>query len=235
MKVSQICLLIVVGMLICFGCAGTGSNLVENAPPPHEGEQKLSAGIKSYEEGNYKDSIKLLQEALAKGLPDKEGQVEAHKYLAFIHCVSGRKKECTDEFKKALELDPKFELQAAEAGHPLWGPVYSSVKGTKATSAAISAKSPTKEAAARPSNLVPKEAQGAELSSTPGPSPKILVVVKTSNMRAKADGKSKIIHILKKGEKVEYLGKSESGDWYNCKLPSGLTGWVFKDLVQEAK
>ena len=222
-------------MLICFGCASTGSNLVENAPSPHEGEQKLSAGIKSYEEGNYKDSAKLLQEALTKGLPDKDGQVEAHKYLAFIHCVSDRKKECTDEFKKALELDPNFELQAAEVGHPLWGPVYSSVKGTKATSAAISAKSSAKEAAATPSNLVSKEAHAAELPSTPGLSPKILVVVKTSNMRANADSNSKIIRILQKGEKVEYLGKSKSGDWFNCKLPSGLTGWVFKDLVQEAK
>ncbi len=234
MKVSRIWLLIVVGMLICSGCAGTGSNLAENPLPPSEGEQKLSAGIKSYEEGNYKDSIKLLQEALTKGLPKKESQVEAHKYLAFIHCVSDRKKECTDEFKKALALDPNFELQAAEAGHPLWGPVYSSVKGTKATSAAVSAKSPPKEAAP-PSIQVPKEAQAAEHPSTSRPSPKILVVVKTSNMRAKADGKSKIIHILKKGEKVEYLGQSQPGDWINCKTPSGLTGWVFKDLVQEDK
>jgi tetratricopeptide (TPR) repeat protein len=234
MKVSRIWLLIVLGMLICSGCAGTGSNLAENSPPPSEGEQKLSAGIKSYEEGNYKDSIKLLQEALTKGLPKKESQIEAHKYLAFIHCVSDRKKECTDEFKKALELNPNFELEAAEAGHPLWGPVYSSVKGANVTSAAVSAKSPTKEAA-HPSTLAPKEAQAAELPSAPGTSPKILIVVKTSNMRAKADSNGKIIRVLKKGEKVEYLGQSKPGDWINCKTASGVTGWVFKDLVEEAK
>jgi hypothetical protein len=234
MKVSRLWLLIVVGMLICSGCAGTGSNLAENPLPPSEGEQKLSAGIKSYEEGNYKDAIKLLQEALTKGLSKKESQVEAHKYLAFIHCVSDRKKECTDEFKKALELNPNFALEAAEAGHPLWGPVYSSVKGANVTSTAVSAKSPTKEAAP-PSTLLPKEAPAAEGPSTSGPSPKILVVVKTSNMRAKADSKSKIIYILKKGEKIEYLGQSQPGDWINCKTISGLSGWVFKDLVQEAK
>ena len=91
MKASRIWLLTVVGMLICFGCAGTDSNLRGNSPPlkdspslqdsqpSREGEQKLSAGIKSYEEGNYKESAKLLQEALTKGLPDKEDQVEAHK------------------------------------------------------------------------------------------------------------------------------------------------------------
>ena len=212
-----------------------GCQTGEKLPAAATGRQTLSAGIKSYEEGNYKDSMRLIQEALAKGLPDKKSQVEAHKYLAFIHCVSDRKKECTDEFKKAIELDPNFDLEAAEAGHPLWGPVYSSVKGTKATSAATSTKAPVKEAAAPPPILAPKEAQAADLPSPPGSSPKILVVIKTSNLRAEADGKSKIIHILKKGEKVEYLGKSESGDWYNCKLPSGLAGWVFKNLVQEAK
>jgi hypothetical protein len=238
MKISRIWLLIVVGMLVCFGCAGTGSNIPENSPslkestPSHEAEQKLSEGIKRYEEGKYKASAQLLQEALAMGLPDKGGQIEAHKYLAFIHCVSDRKKECTDEFKKALDLDPNFELQAAEAGHPIWGPVYSSVKSAKVKSAAINAKSPPTEAAASPSVLVPKEAQGAELPSTPVPSPQILVVVKTANLRAKADDKSKIIRILKKGEKVEYIGKSTSGDWLNCKLSSGLKGWIFKDLVQ---
>jgi hypothetical protein len=126
MTVSRIGLLIVAGMLICSGCVGKGFNLLKGSPS--EGEQKLSAGIKSYEEVNYKDSAKLLQEALNKGLSNKTDQVMAHKYLAFVHCISGRKKECTNEFKKVFELDPDFELQPAEAGHPLWGPVYRNVK-----------------------------------------------------------------------------------------------------------
>ncbi|MHB9099575.1 MAG: TssQ family T6SS-associated lipoprotein [Syntrophales bacterium] len=230
MKNSRIWLFIVVGMMICWGCAGTGSN-VEKSPPPDKREQVLSAGIKSYEEGNYTDSAQLLQEALTKGLPNKESQVKAHKYLAFIHCISGREKECTDEFKKALELDPNFELQAAEAGHPLWGPVYSSVKNANVTPVVPS----MTESVEPPSILAPKEAQAAELPSPPVPSDKILVVVKTANMRAKPDGKSKILRILKKGEKVEKIGMSTSGNWVNCKLPSGLTGWIFRDLVQDAK
>ncbi len=118
MKMSRRLPLIIVGMLICFGCAGTGSNLQDNILPPKEGGgQKLSEGIKSFEEGNYEDSLKLLQEALAKELPNKGDEVEAHEYFAFIYCVSDREKECTNEFKKILELDPNFELQAAEAGH----------------------------------------------------------------------------------------------------------------------
>jgi uncharacterized protein YgiM (DUF1202 family) len=62
-----------------------------------------------------------------------------------------------------------------------------------------------------------------------------LIVLKTSNLRENADGKSKIIRILKKGEKVEYLGQSKAGDWIHCKLPSGMKGWIFKDLVQETQ
>ncbi len=128
MTVSRIGLFIVAGMLICSGCAGKGFNLLKGSQS--EGEQKLSAGIQSYEDANYKTSAKLLQEALNKGLFNKTDQVKAHKYLAFVHCTSGRKNECTNEFKKVFELEPDFELQPAEAGHPLWGPVYRSVKAT---------------------------------------------------------------------------------------------------------
>jgi hypothetical protein len=235
MKVSRIWLLIAVGMLICCGRAGTGSNVRENSPPPKVRDQTLTAGIRSYEEGNYKDSTKLLQEALTKGLLDRESQVEARKYLAFIHCVSGREMECADEFKKALELDPNFELQTAEAGHPLWGPVYRSVKSANGTPAAITAQPSTPEASAPPPVVAPKEALAKEPAFPPAPPAKILVVVKTANVREKPDGKSKIISIAKKGEKVEQIYKSKTGHWINCRLPSGVTGWIFKDLVKQIK
>jgi hypothetical protein len=31
----------------------------------------------------------------------------------------------------ALDADPDFVLQPAEAGHPLWGPVFTSVKSRR--------------------------------------------------------------------------------------------------------
>lgn len=95
-------------------------------------EQKLSSGVKSYEEGDYKTSLAALQGALDMGLHSKGDQVTAFKYLAFIHCVSGREKQCRDGFKKALETDPNFDLKPAEAGHPVWGPVFRSVKAKPA-------------------------------------------------------------------------------------------------------
>mgnify|MGYP001549986536 CR=1 FL=1 len=65
--------------------------------------------------------------ALPSGLRT-EDQIKAHKYLAFIDCVSGRQPQCREEFRKALDIDPNLELQPNEAGHPTWGPVFRSVK-----------------------------------------------------------------------------------------------------------
>src|SRR6185436_2340601 len=91
------------------------------------GSSYLEEGIRNYEEGNYRTSARRIQYGLEEGLtrPDR---VKAHKYLAFIACVSGQQLTCRDEFSIALELDPSFELDAAETGHPIWGPVYKNVK-----------------------------------------------------------------------------------------------------------
>ena len=39
-----------------------------------------------------------------------------------------RTSACRAEFRKAFEADPAFDLTPAEAGHPMWGPVFRSVK-----------------------------------------------------------------------------------------------------------
>lgn len=91
-------------------------------------EQELSLGIHNYEEGDYKNAAGNLQNALDSGLASSAEQITAHKYLAFIYCASGEKLACRGEFKKILKLNPKFNLAPAEAGHPLWGPVFRAVK-----------------------------------------------------------------------------------------------------------
>ena len=95
---------------------------------PRKAEQELSAGIDNYDKGNYQSAARDLHNSINQGLTFKSDQVTAHKYLAFIYCISDRKKLCGDEFKKALALDPNFELSATEAGHPIWGPVYRRAK-----------------------------------------------------------------------------------------------------------
>jgi Tfp pilus assembly protein PilF len=122
--------LLIVGIMILTGC---GSRAAKDQPvdqPTLSGaEQLLAKGIKSYEDGEYKSAEKSLQSALNASLPRKTDSAKAHKYLAFIACGSGNTRVCRDEFRKAFDDDPSFALDAAEAGHPVWGPVYRSVRG----------------------------------------------------------------------------------------------------------
>ncbi|MFZ5508974.1 MAG: TssQ family T6SS-associated lipoprotein [Pseudomonadota bacterium] len=93
-----------------------------------KGEQELESGIRSYEDGAYRLAARQLQAALEQGLEGASERARAHKYLAFIHCISGQQKACRDEFRKAFGADPRFDLGPAEIGHPMWGPVFRSVK-----------------------------------------------------------------------------------------------------------
>ena len=94
---------------------------------PKVAESGLQAGVRLYEEGAYGESAKSLQAALDQGLATKD-RARAHKYLAFIHCASSREQVCREEFRKALADDPSLDLAPAEAGHPIWGPVFRAVK-----------------------------------------------------------------------------------------------------------
>ena len=124
-------------LLVCTALAGCasgplkdiGSKISEVVEP--KAEKDLAAGIKLYEDGDYRRAAKLLQESLDGGLRGAADQASAHKYLAFTYCVTSRERQCRDEFRKALDADPAFDLDAAEAGHPVWGPVYRSVKAKK--------------------------------------------------------------------------------------------------------
>jgi Tfp pilus assembly protein PilF len=91
------------------------------------GSSALSAGLKLYEQGDYAESVKNLQGALDLGVPVKQ-RANAHKHLAFIQCSWGQQRQCRDEFRKALAADPELELAPAEAGHPVWGPIFRSLK-----------------------------------------------------------------------------------------------------------
>jgi Tfp pilus assembly protein PilF len=92
-----------------------------------KGEPALAVGIRQYEDGKYPEAAESLNAALYQGLSSAD-RVKAHKYLAFIHCVSSRPAACREQFRRALAMDPNLELSAAEAGHPIWGPVFRAVK-----------------------------------------------------------------------------------------------------------
>lgn len=118
------------GLVLFIGLAGC-AQLAGIYHPATPGSPALEKGIKSYTEGDYGDAVMQLKTALDAGLtiPD---QVQARKHLAFVYCVTGKEHGCADEFRRVLDLMPSFELTPAEAGHPLWGPVFRRAKLKKA-------------------------------------------------------------------------------------------------------
>lgn len=114
-------------LILLQGCATEPGRKIQSMFAPSKGQAALTAGLKQYEDGDYADSAKSLSAAVEQGLSERE-RVDAHKHLAFIHCASNRERACRDEFRKALALDARMELAPAEAGHPVWGPIFRSLK-----------------------------------------------------------------------------------------------------------
>jgi len=109
------------------GCAQ-----IQSVSPLSKGRSALAEGVRLYNDGQHSAAAKSLQSALEQGLSDRQ-RAEAHKHLAFIQCANGRTGPCRDEFRKAVEADPDLALEPAEAGHPVWGPIFKSVKGEAAS------------------------------------------------------------------------------------------------------
>ncbi|WP_235548382.1 TssQ family T6SS-associated lipoprotein [Noviherbaspirillum sp. Root189] len=98
----------------------------ESSLPPSEAA--LKEGIALYNDGNFAAAIRRLNSISGA---DKPIQIQAHKYAAFSYCVSDKRTLCRQQFEKALKLDPGFDLEPGEKGHPLWGRVFEQVKKRK--------------------------------------------------------------------------------------------------------
>jgi len=122
-------LALVLGALLC-GCAGQPTERLTEILHG-KGAPALSEGIREFEEGRYAEAARSFNAALERGLSATADLARAHKYLAFIHCVSNRAALCRQEFLRALEVQPGMELEPSEAGHPTWGPVFRSVKAQR--------------------------------------------------------------------------------------------------------
>jgi Tfp pilus assembly protein PilF len=128
-----LCALVLGGCVSMQNCS-EGSDEIRLLRTPTE--FMINNGIKYYEDGNYSAAQSILQNLESEKDATKAEKILAYKYLAFIHCISPteskelREKMCRESFKKAFELNPNFNLSPAEAGHPVWGPIFSSVKNT---------------------------------------------------------------------------------------------------------
>jgi hypothetical protein len=128
------------GAALLTGCAhtpfggaakpGTSSRSDSAAPPPTPAQAGLKEGITLYNNGDYNGAIKRLGMADVMTGP-KATQLEALKYTAFSYCVTTRPTLCRQQFEKAFKLDPSFDLEPGEHGHPQWGPVFVKAKKSK--------------------------------------------------------------------------------------------------------
>jgi Tfp pilus assembly protein PilF len=105
-------------LILLTGCAAPNPKTDDGA------ERNLQLGLRAYDDAQYADSERALKEALRLQLKTPKDRASAYKTLAFIYCTSGRTGECSSAFKAARAADPAFTLSKAEAGHPVWGPVY---------------------------------------------------------------------------------------------------------------
>jgi Tfp pilus assembly protein PilF len=121
------CALALAVALVLTGCQ---SKVIQEFPlTKFKAESMLDQGIRQYDNGEYRIAARTIQAALDEGLTTRS-QARAHKYLAFIDCISGHQGQCRDQFRKALEIDPDMQLRAEESGHPIWGPVFKSAKAS---------------------------------------------------------------------------------------------------------
>ncbi len=76
-------------------------------------ESMLDQGIRQYDDGDYKIAARTIQGALDEGLTTRS-QARAHKYLAFIDCVSGQQTQCRDAVSQGPRDRPEHASCAPE-------------------------------------------------------------------------------------------------------------------------
>ncbi len=95
--------------------------------PVSRGEQLLTDGLVKYDTGDYQAAQALFASAMKENLK-KEDQVRAMKFTAFSLCLTEKYRDCRNEFVKIYDVDPKFDLTPAEAGHPSWTKTFAAAK-----------------------------------------------------------------------------------------------------------
>jgi len=112
---------------------------VQPAVPPPEvipaepsvSQKNLVIALASFDRGEYSLAMKQLKPLTTDPDLDKAERLKAIKSLAFAQCLTRAVVACRKTFESAFELDPEFELAAAEQGHPVWGPQFQRARDSK--------------------------------------------------------------------------------------------------------
>jgi hypothetical protein len=108
-----------------------------------QAQARYQQGLNDYRDNRFDAAANDLNAAVASGQLKRADEMNARKYLAFIHCTSGRELQCREQFQSILAADPSYNLAPNEAGHPQWGPVWRSLKGAAEEKAAVARASST--------------------------------------------------------------------------------------------
>ncbi len=112
--------------------------------PKSKPELLLTEGTELYDKGDYKGAIRKLQLASESADDTTSTKQDSLRLLAFSYCVTGQRALCKTQFSNLLKITPDFQLSRAEAGHPLWGPVFKEAK-VAATPPSVAAAKPVKK------------------------------------------------------------------------------------------
>jgi Tfp pilus assembly protein PilF len=118
-------------LLLALAAAGCAQQAGLTDVMQRPAERALLTGMRAYDDGQYAEAERALQDALKTGLSSAKDRASAHKHLAFIFCTSQRAPACEAAFREARRADPQFALSKAETGHPQWGPVYKKVASAR--------------------------------------------------------------------------------------------------------
>jgi tetratricopeptide (TPR) repeat protein len=92
-------------------------------------QASYAQGLAEYQEGRFETALAKLQAATDSDRLKPQQAADARKHMAFIYCITNREPECRNQFQAALGINSDFDLSQGEIGHPLWGPVWKSIKG----------------------------------------------------------------------------------------------------------
>jgi len=79
-------------------------------PPPNKGMPYLESGVQRYFEGEYREAVTDLQQAVSLGFGNKEDLSKALRFLAYAYVALNERERAKDSFRKALEVDPELDL-----------------------------------------------------------------------------------------------------------------------------
>ena len=93
-----------------------------------EAQLRYEKGLEHYRDKAFDLARGDLEAAIASGGLKSSSMVNAHKHLAFVHCLNNREVPCRQQFQSILKIEPDFDLAPNEASHPSWGPIWLSLK-----------------------------------------------------------------------------------------------------------